>query len=97
MIGKRFDQAVKEVMKLCGDMPMIAGVMAFNALTKTYDSLKYDTSMVRQCGLNTYEYLKLLEKIFNNKGRKYISNWNQMMRGTPREEMDSLGDLDYLI
>ena len=34
MIGKRFDQAVKEVMKLCGDMPMIAGVMAFNALTK---------------------------------------------------------------
>ena len=47
--------------------------------------------MIQKCGLSNSEYLQLLEKVLNKKGRQYISNWDQMREGSQDDYMD----LDY--
>lgn len=80
-LGKLFDFAVKDVVDACNGNSMLAGIMTFHALSVTYDMLKHDSSMIQQSGLSEKEYLQLLDKVLNMKGRKYISNWDQMLNG----------------
>ena len=87
IIGDCFDKSVKTATKDV-DEPMLAGVIVFSALANTYDSLKHDNAMLQKCGLSKSEYLELLEDILNKKGRKYISNWNQMKRRSQSNYMD---------
>lgn len=82
-IGKQFDRAVKDAVEQSGGEPLIAGVLVYSAIAKTYDSLKHDGSFIRQCGLPEPEFMQLLENVLNKKGREYVSNWDQM-RGTDR-------------
>lgn len=84
-IGKCFDNAVKDVDKVCCGEPMLIGVMTFHAISQTYASLKENQSMMKQYGLSQRDYLHLLTKVMNRKGRQYINNWDQMM-GNPQNE-----------
>lgn len=87
-IGKCFDKAVENAARASGSVSMIAGVMTFSAITKTYDSLKQDLFMMQQCGLSEFEYQQLLEKVLNKKGREYISNWDQIINNRQREDFN---------
>ena len=87
-MGKCFDNAVDNAVKSCGGNPMIAGVITFHAIAKTYDKLKLDKSMMQQCGLSDEEYQNLLDKVLNVKGREYISNWDQMRANSRRVATD---------
>jgi len=89
-LGDYFDKSVKAAAKGV-DNPMLAGVIVYYAIAKTYDSLKCDNTMIQKCGLFNSEYLQLLEKVLNKKGRQYISNWDQMREGSQDDYMD----LDY--
>ena len=81
-LGKVFDKAVRDVDELCGGSSLLAGVMTFSALSDAYKSLEYNYSIIQKSGLSPDEYQAVLWKVFNKKGRKYISNWDQMMRGS---------------
>ena len=78
-LGRWFDKAIRDVDEKCDGEPMLSGVMTFHAISQTYASLKLNREMMRQCGLDESEYLRVLEKVMNKKGRQYISNWDQMM------------------
>lgn len=78
-LGRSFDEAVRVVDEKCGGEPMLSGVMTFHAISKTYASLKQNREMIQRCGLDESEYLRVLDKVMNKKGREYISNWDQMM------------------
>ena len=80
-LERLFDEVVGEVDKICSDESILSGVMTFHALSQVYASLKHDHEMMQRCGLDESEYLRVLEKVMNKKGRQYISNWDQMMRG----------------
>ena len=77
MLGDYFDKSIMAEAKGV-DNPMIAGVVVYHAIAKTYDSLKRDNAIIQKCGLSNSEYLQLLEKVLNKKGREYISNWDEM-------------------
>jgi hypothetical protein len=44
--------------------------------------------MIQKCGLTNSEYLQLLERVLNKKGREYINNWDQMQGGQRRDDFD---------
>lgn len=88
LLGEHFDKSVDSVIKSCGGNPLIAGVTTFSALANTYDSLKHNDAMILKCGLSKSDYLQLLEKVLDKKGHKYISNWDQMKKGSIRDYMD---------
>ena len=90
MIGDFFDKSIMAAVKGV-DNPMIAGVIVYSAIANTYDSLKHDNTMIQKCGLSNSDYLQLLEKVLDKKGREYLSNWDQMKRGSKRDYID----LDY--
>lgn len=88
-LGRVFDKAVGHVDDLCGGSSLIAGVMTFSALCDAYKSLEYNYTIIQKSGLSPDDYQAVLWSVFNKKGRKYISNWDQMMRGS---RMNSDGD-----
>lgn len=92
MLGDYFDKSIMAAAKGV-ENPMIAGVVVYHAIAKTYDSLKHDNAMIQKCGLSNSEYLQLLEKVLDKKGREYLSNWDEMRRGPEEDYMD---DRDYL-
>ena len=89
MIGDFFDKSIMAAVKGV-DNPMLAGVVVYSAIAKTYDSLKHDNAMIQKCCLSNSDYLQLLEKVLDKKGREYISNWDQMMNNNQRDYMDNL-------
>lgn len=80
-LGRCFDEDIRDINEKYGGEPMLSGVMTFHAISKTYASLKQNSEMMQQCGLDEYKYLRILENVMNKKGRQYISNWDQMMKG----------------
>lgn len=88
ILGKYFDKAVKDAADSSGGNPMIAGVMIYYAIAKTYDSLKNNLFVMQQCGLSSSDYLQLLEKGLNKKGREYINNWDQMRGDSNRNDTE---------
>lgn len=91
-LGDYFDKSIMAAANGV-DNPMIAGVVVYHAIAKTYDSLKHDNAMIQKCGLSNPDYLQLLEKVLDKKGREYLSNWDEMRRGPEREYMD---DRDFM-
>lgn len=91
MLGDYFDKSIIAAAKGV-DNPIIAGIVVYSAIAKTYDSLKHNNAMIQKCGLSNSEYLQLLEKVLNIKGREYINNWDQMQAPPQRDYMD----LDYM-
>lgn len=92
MLGDYFDKSIMAAANGV-DNPMIAGVVVYSAIAKTYDSLKHDNAMIQKCGLSNSDYLQLLEKVLDKKGREYLSNWDEMRRGPEREYLD---DIDFM-
>jgi hypothetical protein len=92
MLGDYFDKSIMTATNGV-DNPMIAGVVVYSTIAKTYDSLKHDNAMIQKCGLSNSDYLQLLEKVLDKKGREYLSNWDEMRRGPEEDYMD---DRDYL-
>lgn len=84
LLGDYFDKSIKAATKGV-DNPMIAGLVVYHAIARTYNSLKHDSLMIQKCGLSYSDYLQLPEKVLDKKGRKYISNWDQMKRGPERD------------
>lgn len=87
MLGDYFDKSIMAAAKGV-DNPMIAGVVVYSAIAKAYDSLKHDSAMIQKCGLTNSEYLQLLERVLNKKGREYINNWDQMQSGQRGDDFD---------
>ena len=87
MLGDYFDRSIMAAVRGV-DNPMIAGVVVYSAIAETYDSLKHDNAMIQKCGFSNSDYLQLLEKVLNKKGREYLSNWDQMRRCPERDYMD---------
>lgn len=87
LLGDYFDKSIMAAAKGV-DNPMIAGVVVYSAIAKTYDSLKHDSSMIQKCGLSNSEYLQLLEKVLNKKGREYINNWDDMHSEQRQDYLD---------
>ena len=97
ILGEQFDRSIDSVIELCGGNTLIASVMSFSALTKTYDSLKDDDAIIQKCGLSKSDYLHLLETVFHKKGHEYYSNWDQLMNGSEKDSMDiDYMDIDYM-
>jgi len=96
MLGDYFDKSIMAAAKGV-DNPMIAGVVVYSTIAKTYDSLKHDNAMIQKCGLSNSDYLQLLEKVLDKKGREYLSNWDEMRREPERDYMDDRDfmDLDF--
>lgn len=84
LLGNRFDMSIKDATKGV-DNQMIAGIVVYHAIARTYNSLKHDSSMIQKCGLSYSDYIQLLDKVLDKKGREYISNWDQMKRGPERD------------
>lgn len=98
MLGDYFDKSIMTAVKGI-DNPMIAGVIVYSAIAKTYDSLKHDDAMIQKCGLSNPDYLQLLDKVLDKKGREYLSNWDEMRRGPERDvidDMDFMDDRDFI-
>ena len=98
ILGDYFDKSIMTAAKGV-DNPMIAGVVVYGAIAKTYDSLKHDNAMIQKCGLSNSDYLQLLEKVLDKKGREYLSNWDEMRREPEREyldERDFMDDRDFI-
>ena len=87
MLGDYFDKSIMAAANGV-DNPMIAGVVVYSAIAKAYDSLKRDSAMIQKCGLTYSEYLQLLERVLNKKGREYINNWDQMQGGQRSDDFD---------
>ena len=87
MLGDYFDKSIMTATNGV-DNPMIAGVVVYHAIAKTYDSLKHDNAMIQKCGLSNSDYLQLLEKVLNKKGREYISNWDEMHSEQRQDYLD---------
>jgi hypothetical protein len=87
MLGDYFDKSIMAAAKGV-DNPMTAGVVVYSAIAKAYDSLKRDSAMIQKCGLTNSEYLQLLERVLNKKGREYINNWDQMQSGQRGDDFD---------
>ena len=87
MLGDYFDKSIMAEAKGV-DNPMIAGVVVYHAIAKTYDSLKHNNAMIQKCGLSNSDYLQLLEKVLNKKGREYISNWDEMHSEQRQDYLD---------
>ena len=96
MLEDYFDKSIMAAAKGV-DNPMIAGVVVYSTIAKTYDSLKHDNAMIQKCGLSNSDYLQLLEKVLDKKGREYLSNWDEMRREPERDYMDDRDfmDLDF--
>ena len=96
MLGDYFDKSIMAAAKGV-DNPMIAGVVVYSTIAKTYDSLKHDNAMIQKCGLTNSDYLQLLEKVLDKKGREYLCNWDEMRREPERDYMDDRDfmDLDF--
>lgn len=92
MLGDYFDKSIMAETKGV-DNPMIAGVVVYHTIAKTYDSLKRDNAMIQKCCLSNSDYLQLLDKVLDKKGREYIGNWDEMRSGPERDFMD---DRDYM-
>lgn len=69
-LGDYFDKAVMDAADSSGGNPMIAGVVIYYAIAKTYDSLKNNVIVMQKCGLSISDYLQLLEKVLNKKGTR---------------------------
>ncbi len=95
ILGDYFDKAVKDAVDSSGGNPMIASVIIYYAIAKTYDSLKSNIIVMQKCGLSVSDYLQILEKVLNKKGREYISNWNQMREAPQRDFEDRYIDMAY--
>ena len=91
ILGDYFDKAVIDAADSSGGNPMIAGVIIYYAIANTYDSLKNNNYVMQKCRLSYSDYLQLLEKVLNKKGREYISNWDQMRKNSQKDYKD----LDY--
>ena len=76
--GKEFDRSVALADQQAGNN-MLAGILCFHAISQTYASMKKDVSMRKLYNLTDAEYDKILDEVLNQKGRKYISNWDNMM------------------
>ena len=87
MLGDYFDKSIMAEAKGV-DNPMIAGVVVYHAIAKTYDSLKHNNAMIQKCGLSNSDYLQLLEKVLNKKGREYINNWDEMHSEQRQDYLD---------
>ncbi len=87
MLGDYFDKSIMTATNGV-DNPMIAGVVVYSTIAKTYDSLKHDNAMIQKCGLSNSDYLQLLEKVLNKKGREYISNWDEMHSEQRQDYLD---------
>ena len=94
ILGDYFDKAVMDAADSSGGNPMIAGVMIFSTIAQTYDSLKRNNTVIQKCGLSNSDYLQLLEKVLNKKGREYLSNWDQMREDSQRDYEDRYIDMD---
>jgi len=94
---KHFDYAVREANKASSNNPFLSGVLCFSSISHMYDSLKRDDDLFQQSGVSRTEYLQILEDVLNQKGREYISNWDQMretneMERIQREEDQQMHD-----
>lgn len=87
MLGDYFDKSIMTATNGV-DNPMIAGVVVYSTIAKTYDSLKHDNAMIQKCGLSNSDYLQLLEKVLNKKGREYLSNWDEMHSEQRQDYLD---------
>lgn len=88
-LNKRYERAVISALRNC-DNEIIAGVIAFHAITHTYDSLKHDSTLMESCGLSHQEYLRAVDASFYREGPKYISNFNMMVNQKVSRDLDDV-------
>ena len=80
-----FIDDVKEAKRSSGGVDLIAGVMVYHSIGQTYSNLKGNYELFEKSKLSAAEYEKMLRKIMNKVGRKYLSNWDALMHQKDHE------------
>lgn len=93
-IGKEFDKSVA-IANRQAEGDMLAGLFCFHAISQTYASMKKDVSIRKLYNLSDAEYDEILDEVLHQKGRLYISNWDDMVRSEDVGCVDEIGD-EYL-
>lgn len=93
VVEKMFRDAARDAMRNSGGSDMIAGVMTFYAISTVYKELNENYLSHIVPGMSRAEYMTIVERTMDKVGRKYLSNWDQLMQ---RRQPDDVPDLyDY--
>ncbi|MCQ2255489.1 MAG: hypothetical protein MJZ29_08325 [Bacteroidaceae bacterium] len=86
VVTKMFNDAAKKSLRECGGNEIVAGVMVFYSISTVYKELNENYHAHILSGMSRSEYMEIVERVMNKVGRRYLSNWDQMMqRRQPRE------------
>lgn len=95
MIEKFFKRSVRSAQEASGGLEMIEGVMVFQMLERTYETLRFDVMFMHQCGLTDDEYQRILKEVLDDMGHKYVYFWSQA-NGTQKIISKVNSQIEYL-
>lgn len=93
VLTKMFNDAAKKGLQDCGGSEIVAGVMVYYSISTVYKELNENYHVHILPGMSRSEYMKIVERVRDKVGRRYLSNWDQMMqRRQPRDTYSDIED-----
>lgn len=92
VVAKMFNDAAKKSLRECGDSELVAGVMVFYSISTVYKELNENYLAHILPGMSRSEYMAIVERVRDKVGRRYLSNWDQLMQN--RQPRDVYPDIE---